>query len=66
MRRWFRRHRPQPSEDARHAVAYGARQLQDVDRLSARVDEVAEHLAEIHRRNHFGYAVTVAFRGVPK
>lgn len=65
MRLWpfHRRRRSQPSEDARHAVAFGQRQLRDVDRLSERVDEVAEQLHEIRRRNHFGDAVTSAFRG---
>jgi hypothetical protein len=34
-----------------------------MDRLAERVDEVAEQLHEIHRRNHFGDAVVQAFRG---
>lgn len=56
----------QPSDEARHAVAYGQRQLQDVDRLSARVDEAVEQLHEIRRRNHFGDAIASAFRGAPE
>lgn len=60
---WSRRC-PQPTEDARHAVEQAQRQLRDVDRRSQRVDEVAEQLHEIRRRNHFGEAVRQSFGGV--
>lgn len=62
--RWpFRKRQPQPSEDARHAVWQAERQLKDTEKMSCRVDEVADQLHEIRRRNHFGDAVTRAIRG---
>lgn len=42
---------------------HAQRQLRDAEKLSERVEEVADQLAEIKRRNHFGAAVTRAIKG---
>lgn len=60
----WRRRTVLPSHEAAHAVEQAERQMKDTDRMACRVDEVADQLAEIHRRNHFGQAVTRAIRGV--
>lgn len=64
--RWpfHRRRCAQPSDEAAHAIQQAQRQMKDTDRMACRVDEVADQLAEIHRRNHIGAAVTRAIRGV--
>lgn len=52
-----------PSPEAVHAVEQARRQLKDAQRLSERVDEVADQLARIRRRNHIAEAVIQAIRG---
>ena len=63
--RWpfHRRRCPQPSAEAQHAVEQAQRQLRDAQRLSKRVDEVADQLAQIRRRNHIAEAVIQAIKG---
>lgn len=64
---WLWRRRPQegrPSEEATGAAAEADRALRDVENLTCRVNDIAERLAETHRRNHFGDAVARAIRGV--
>lgn len=58
-----RRSSPQPSEDARAALAHARKQLVDTERFSARADEVADHLARISRRNHIAESIIQAIRG---
>lgn len=60
---WRRRRRSAPSEDARHALDQARRALIDTERMSCRVDEVADQLDAIRKRNHFADAVSRAIRG---
>ena len=61
--RWpWRRREPMPSDDARHALDQARRALVDTERMAGRVDEVADQLAEIKRRNHFREAIEESMR----
>ena len=65
MRLWpfHRRRKPGPSPESTHAVEQAERQLRDTKRLSERVNEVADQLAEIRRVNHIAEAVRNAIKG---
>ena len=56
-------HPPQPSEDARAALYHARKQLADTERFSERVDDVADHLSRIARRNHIAESIIQAIRG---
>lgn len=66
MRFWpFRKHKQheaRPSPDAQEALRQARRQLADTNRFASHVDEVADRLEEIRRRNHFADAVKAAMR----
>lgn len=44
-------------------MVHARKQLADTDRLSERVDEVADHLSRIARRNHIAESIIQAIRG---
>lgn len=68
MTRW-RRRKPQPSEDAKHALEQACRQLADTQALGEAADDLARRADESHcrwqearQRNHVAEAVVESIR----
>jgi hypothetical protein len=61
---WRRKRKPSPeAQEAREQLAVAKAELRAARADDEPVDEVAQKLTELRRRNHFGPMITQALRG---